>query len=667
MSTAHGGRPRAVLALTAGLLLVLGSVTGAAQPAPGAVGALTQAGWIAVTWSPATRSDEVEGYHIYRSMSAGGPYALLATAPCAPSCEYRDTAIANGVRYFYVVRVFSRDGREGPSSAEVNAVGDTVPPSASLRMPGDRPRFSGGGPTGFAGTAVDAGSGVAAVRLAVRRNDTGEWWGGSRWEAGAKPVYLPAALSGKGPTVKWTVDASKVEWSQGTGYLVRVAVRDTAGFDLDPSDSASLYVDAPAILTASVAAAPGVVTAGQVVHVTLLVANTGGSEATGVTPDAPAATGSAAAFLVTAPTAGTVPSLAPGEFATFSWTFSASGSGAIVFRAGCRGTDAPSGAPATVVPGESNDIMVRLPARLDVVITPFPANVRQGTAISIRVRVTNAGQADCQVTAVLLEAGTPGLVAGLRGPEPGPPFRLKGGESREVTWSASATGAGAVAFKGLASGYDESSGAVVGSALAVSTPVGVASAPATLQLAAGAESAVIQTAVGITAAVRDAQGIPVPGVRVAFGILAGRGRMDPPVAISDDEGTARSRLTMGAEPGMVTVEAQSGAVLSSLSVESILPGGVAQILSRSFIDPSRGETVDVNVRLPRACRVRVRVFNMSGELIATLAERDAQAGDARFTWDGLNAAGTVVPNGVYFISLQAGSDLQSRRISVLKR
>jgi hypothetical protein len=362
-----------------------------------------------------------------------------------------------------------------------------------------------------------------------------------------------------------------------------------------------------------------------------------------------------------------VRSLAPGEFATFSWTFSASGSGAIVFRGGCRGTDAASGSPATVVPGVSNDIMVRLPARLDVTVSPFPANVRQGTAMSVRMRITNAGQADCQVTTISLGAGSHGLVGTLRGPDPQPPFRLKGGESREVSWTASATGAGAVAFTGVASGFDESSGAIVDSAPAVSTPVGVASAPATLQLAATAESAVTGTAVGITATVRDAQGIPVPGIRVAFGMLAGRGRVDPAVAISDDHGMATGKLTMGTDPGMVTVEGQAGAVLSSLSVESILPGGVAQILSRSFIDPSRGETVDVKVHLPRASRVRVRVFNMSGELITTLADRNAQAGDATFVWDGRSAAGGPVANGVYFISLQAGSDLQSRRISVLKR
>jgi len=666
MKRTTGGRPRAAMALAAGLLLSAGTALGELS-APSGASASASAGYVAVAWSPASRPADVEGYHVYRSLASGGPYTLLATAPCAETCEYRDRTVANGTRYFYVVRAFGRDGREGPSGAEVSAIGDTVAPSASLRLPESGPRFSGSGPAGLAGTAVDGASGVVSVRVAMRRNDTGEWWTGAHWEPGGKPVYLPSELAGKGPVVKWAWDAGRVVWSQGTSYAVRVAVRDGAGFDLDPSDTASIYVDSPAILTASIAAAPGLVTAGQIVRVTLLVANTGGSDAVAVSPEPPVVTGSAAASELEAPSAGTVGTLAPGEFATFSWSYSASGSGAIAFTGTCRGVDKPSGKSAAIVPGVSNDVMVRLPARLDVSVTPHPANVRQGTAITVRVRVTNAGQADCQVTSVSAEAGTKGLVGALRGPDDGVPFRLKGGESRDVVWTASATGIGTVAFKGLASGYDESSGVVVDSSPAVSPPVGVASAPASLQLAAAVDSAVTGSRVGVVATVRDAHGIPVPGVRTAFGVLAGKGKIDPVVAVSDDHGVAVTNLTMGPDAGMTTVEGQAGAVLASLSIEAILPGGVGQILSRSFFDPSRGESVDVKVRLPRACRVRLTVFNRSGEVVATVVDRGEKAGDAVFIWDGRNSSGAPVANGVYFISLQAGSDLQSRRVSVLNR
>jgi len=61
------------------------------------------------------------------------------------------------------------------------------------------------------------------------------------------------------------------------------------------------------------------------------------------------------------------------------------------------------------------------------------------------------------------------------------------------------------------------------------------------------------------------------------------------------------------------------------------------------------------------------VFNMGGELVAVVAEDSYKAGDVGFAWDGKNTSGSVVPNGVYFFSVQAGSNMMSRRVIVLNR
>ena len=53
--------------------------------------------------------------------------------------------------------------------------------------------------------------------------------------------------------------------------------------------------------------------------------------------------------------------------------------------------------------------------------------------------------------------------------------------------------------------------------------------------------------------------------------------------------------------------------------------------------------------------------------MATLADGPATAGDAVWTWNGRNAKGELATNGVYFISVQAGDALMSRRVSVLRR
>ncbi len=667
------GRPSPARGLGAGLMLCMAATTLApvafAQPsAPTGVTARPRPGAILVSWAAVPGA---EGYHVYRSMSAGGPYAMLATAPCAPRCEFQDGGILTGHTYFYVVRAYDRQGHEGGSSAEARATGDNVPPGAEITSPAANTRFSGRGPARILGTAVDTASGVASIDVSMRRIDTGEWWTGSTWAAGGQ-VWLPVAVEGAGPTHAWSLDTSKVGWAQATAYRLRLRVRDGAGFELDPADGATIYVDAPAILTVSVAAAPGTVTVGQPVHVTVLVANTGGSEAARVEAVAPVVESRAgatapAARLVGQPADAMVPALAPGEFATFSWTFSATAPGILSFKAGARGTDHSSIQPATVVPGISNEVNARLPARLETDVTVSPANVRVGTALTIRMRVTNAGQGEAAVTAAVLTPVNPGLVGKLAGPAPALPFRLREGESKDLVWTASATGTGTVSFTGAVSGVDEISGVPAHSAARTSAPAGIAGAPAGLQLAASTDAAVTGDPVTVTAQVRDEAGIPVPGARVEFGLLAGAGAFDKPVAGTDEQGIARATLTVGGKTGVVAVSARSGSLLASFSIEAILPGGAASVLSRNFFDPEKGETVDVRVRLPRTGRVKVRVFNLGGEIMATLADGPAQAGDAVYTWNGRNAKGELATNGVYFISVESGSTLMSRRVSVLRR
>jgi hypothetical protein len=473
-------------------------------------------------------------------------------------------------------------------------------------------------------------------------------------------------VSGKAPAWKWEFDARGIEWSQATSYTVRLAVRDRAGYELGAASAATVFVDAPALLAVSVAAAPSTVTVGQVVHVTVLVANTGGGEATGVEALVPVAEG-APAVALSAPAVAGVPSLAPGEFATFSWAFSATGRGILVFQGRCRGVDTASGEAAATVPGASNDLSVILPARLEVAVAPSPANVRVGGILVVRVRVTNAGQGEAAVSGVSVAAPPNAPVGALRGPDGPASFRLRAGESRELSWSASATAPGLVAFTGAATGTDETSGAAADAPPRASAPVGIAGAPASLRLASSADLAPTGAWVAVAATVRDAAGIAVPGVRVAFRLIGGKGRVDPAASTSDEHGVADAALTLGAETGVCTIEGRAGELLASLPVEAVLPGGVSQVLSRNFFDPTRGETVDVQVRLPRPGRVRISVFNRAGDLTAVLADEPAGAGDRTFAWNGRTASGEPAANGVYYISVQAGSSLVSRRVIVLKR
>ena len=545
---------------------------------------------------------------------------------------------------------------------------DAGGPSASVTSirNGDA-RFSGRGPADVSGVASDASSGVAKVDVGIRRNDTGEWWSAGGWGDSRDPLFVPARVLGRGSAVEWVFDASNVIWSQATSYLVVAKASNEKGVEGLAAESTTLYVDAPAQLTVSMAAAPGAVSVGQVFNVTLLVSNTGGTEALNIVPDEVIIEGAGGALLRTAPHREPVSSLGPGEFITFSWSFSASGSGPVVFKAGCSALDALSGAPVRAVVARANEILVRTGAKLALEVSPPPANVRKGSHVSVRMLVTNVGEADAQVERVTIKSESKDDLVIISGPSVQLPFRLRGGENREILWTVAAGGPGSLSIVGSAEGSDEYSGALASSKPFRAGPIGVAGVPAALQLASGVNGAQVGRKVMLTAMVRDAAGTPVPGIGVSFAVLAGGGALAPASLVTDEFGKASTAFELGKEPGVNTVEGRMGALLASISVEGFIPGGTEQVLSRNFFDPSRGEAVDGRVNVPAGGSILVRVYSLEGELIATLVDRSVPPGEARYRWNGRNKAGNMVGNGVYFVSVQAGSSVMSRRVMVLKR
>ncbi|MEF3308279.1 hypothetical protein PV433_05105 [Paenibacillus sp. GYB004] len=77
------------------------------------------------------------GYHVKKSpYSYDGPYSVVQTVY---GTSYRDTAVANGIPYYYVVSAFNEFG-ESPNSQPVWAVPSLRPPAAPLHLtavPGD--------------------------------------------------------------------------------------------------------------------------------------------------------------------------------------------------------------------------------------------------------------------------------------------------------------------------------------------------------------------------------------------------------------------------------------------------------------------------------------------------------------------------------------------------
>lgn len=74
----------------------------------------------------------------------------------------------------------------------------------------------------------------------------------------------------------------------------------------------------------------------------------------------------------------------------------------------------------------------------------------------------------------------------------------------------------------------------------------------------------------------------------------------------------------------------------------------------------------IEYNLPRASHLRVKVFDVSGRLVATLIDERVAAGAGHVIWDGRDAAGKTAASGVYFYELRTDQATQIDKLMLIK-
>ena len=65
--------------------------------------------------------------------------------------------------------------------------------------------------------------------------------------------------------------------------------------------------------------------------------------------------------------------------------------------------------------------------------------------------------------------------------------------------------------------------------------------------------------------------------------------------------------------------------------------------------------------------VELRLYDVSGRVVRTLARREFAAGDHEVFWDGCDDQGRAVPRGVYFYQLRTPSFVSQKKLAMMKR
>ena len=84
-------------------------------------------------------------------------------------------------------------------------------------------------------------------------------------------------------------------------------------------------------------------------------------------------------------------------------------------------------------------------------------------------------------------------------------------------------------------------------------------------------------------------------------------------------------------------------------------------LGQNYPNPFNPSTI-IPYQLPASGHVRLEVFNMLGQRLATLVDAERSAGAHTAQWDGTDAAGRAVGAGVYIYRLSSGGITESRRM-----
>ncbi|MFH1680846.1 MAG: C1 family peptidase, partial [Candidatus Eisenbacteria bacterium] len=77
-------------------------------------------------------------------------------------------------------------------------------------------------------------------------------------------------------------------------------------------------------------------------------------------------------------------------------------------------------------------------------------------------------------------------------------------------------------------------------------------------------------------------------------------------------------------------------------------------------------STEIEYALPNACRVRLEVFNVRGEKVATLVDGVEEVGRKSVRWDGTSDAGERLASGIYLYRLKAGDATRTKKLVIAR-
>ena len=98
------------------------------------------------------------------------------------------------------------------------------------------------------------------------------------------------------------------------------------------------------------------------------------------------------------------------------------------------------------------------------------------------------------------------------------------------------------------------------------------------------------------------------------------------------------------------------------AVEKVASAGPQRFaLDQNYPNPFNSGTV-IRFAVPTSGEAELAVYNLAGQKVTSLVHGPREAGSYTLRWDGRNGAGHELASGVYFYRLQAGDQVETRKL-----
>jgi len=136
-----------------------------------------------------------------------------------------------------------------------------------------------------------------------------------------------------------------------------------------------------------------------------------------------------------------------------------------------------------------------------------------------------------------------------------------------------------------------------------------------------------------------------------------------------DFGTGTVRLYWAGLQGTRANGADTQIVLTSMEAGNnveYIPGKPENfILGQNYPNPFNSATT-ITFRLSNASNVRLEISNILGQKVYSYNIANAQAGDYKKSWQGIDSYGNPLPSGLYFYQLITSSNSLTRKMAIIR-